>query len=159
MIERQRRWYEQEKWANRRAIDSVRALPEPASSDDRYRRALDKIAHVLIARQVWFERLAGIEPRGDGSAEGLSIERIESLNTDVEHEWDDYFGTLDDAKLRNAIDYATSGGAGFSSTIGDILLHVYTHGFYHRGQVAALVNALGGEPAQTGFIMWTREGQ
>lgn len=159
MIERQRRWYEQEKWAVRRTIESVRALPESARADERYQRALDKIAHVLVARQIWYERLAGVEPRGDGSAEGMPIDRIEALNAEVEREWDDYLGTLDDARLRNAVDYGAPGGPTRSSTIGDILLHVYTHGFYHRGQVAALVNSLGGEPAQTGFIMWTREGR
>ena len=32
------------------------------------------------------------------------------------------------------------------ASVEEILLHVFTHGFYHRGQIASLVNALGGAP-------------
>ena len=32
-----------------------------------------------------------------------------------------------------------------------------SHSWYHRGQIATLVRALGAEPAVTDFVFWSRE--
>jgi len=58
--------------------------------------------------------------------------------------------------LGREIDYRTSDGRAFRSTIEDILLHVALHGSYHRGQIALLIRGGGGEPASTDFIAFVR---
>jgi uncharacterized damage-inducible protein DinB len=40
----------------------------------------------------------------------------------------------------------------------DILAQLFGHSSYHRGQIAMLVRAAGGEPAVTDLIYWCREG-
>lgn len=39
----------------------------------------------------------------------------------------------------------------------DILTQLFGHSWYHRGQIALLVRACGGQPAETDFVFWTRE--
>ncbi len=39
----------------------------------------------------------------------------------------------------------------------DILTQLFGHSWYHRGQIAARVRELGGEPAATDFVFFTRE--
>ena len=41
--------------------------------------------------------------------------------------------------------------------IEDILAQLFGHSWYHRGQIALLVRAAGGEPAVTDLIYWSRE--
>ena len=75
----------------------------------------------------------------------------------IERNWSDYFGRLDEPELERTFDYLTSEGTRFRSVVADILTQLYGHSFYHRGQIASLVRAAGGEPAKTDFIFWTRE--
>ncbi|MFL6198680.1 MAG: DinB family protein [Thermoanaerobaculia bacterium] len=42
-------------------------------------------------------------------------------------------------------------------TILYILTQLFGHSWYHRGQIAQLVRALGAEPAVTDFVFWSRE--
>jgi uncharacterized damage-inducible protein DinB len=37
-----------------------------------------------------------------------------------------------------------------------VLLHVVSHGAYHRGQIASDLRNSGGEPVLTDFIHWVR---
>ncbi len=41
--------------------------------------------------------------------------------------------------------------------VADVLTQLHGHSLYHRGQIASLVRAAGGEPAKTDFIFWSRE--
>jgi uncharacterized damage-inducible protein DinB len=40
--------------------------------------------------------------------------------------------------------------------LADILAQLFGHSWYHRGQIAMLVRAAGGEPAVTDRIDWCR---
>ncbi len=57
-----------------------------------------------------------------------------------------------------AFDYENSKGEQFKQPIFQMLLHVFNHGTYHRGQLVTMLRQLGVEniPA-TDFIVWSRE--
>lgn len=55
------------------------------------------------------------------------------------------------------ITYRNSSGVEYTNTLEDILLHVAEHGVYHRGQVALLVRASGGNAIPTDYIIFTRD--
>ncbi len=52
--------------------------------------------------------------------------------------------------------YRNTAGKEFTTALEDILLHVFLHGAYHRGQIAALVREGGDEPKPTDYIQWVR---
>ncbi|MFL5508025.1 MAG: DinB family protein, partial [Gemmatimonadaceae bacterium] len=52
--------------------------------------------------------------------------------------------------------YKNSAGEQFTSSVENILTHVFMHGSYHRGQVASLVRAGGDTPSPTDYIFFTR---
>ena len=54
-------------------------------------------------------------------------------------------------------DYRSSEGIGYRNGVEDILTQLFGHSWYHRGQVALLLRAMGCEPAVTDFVFWTRE--
>lgn len=53
--------------------------------------------------------------------------------------------------------YRSSQGTPFQTSVGDILMHLASHGAYHRGQIALLLRQAGAEPLNTDFITFVRE--
>ena len=58
--------------------------------------------------------------------------------------------------LDQTVPYRNSAGRDFRNSVRDIVIHVTMHGSYHRGQIARLVRASGGEPPYTDYIQYRR---
>lgn len=136
-------------WADRRALDSLRAMLHPDQ------RALDLYAHVLGAEHVWLSRIQKRAVREkvwpDLTLEGAAIlaaENAAGLRALLE--------SCSADELQRTIAYTNSAGLAFESTMEDMLLQVVLHGCYHRGQVAMVVRGAGGEPLPTDYIAFVR---
>jgi uncharacterized damage-inducible protein DinB len=159
LVEQYTRWFEYEKDSHRRALTSLDTVPEDGRGSEPYRKALSIMGHIIAARRIWlhrfwpssFERPAELFPT-NATRDGLDAD----LAT-MERDWSDYFGRLDEPELARVFDYLTSEGTRFRSVVADVLTQLYGHSLYHRGQIASLVRAAGGEPARTDFIFWARE--
>jgi uncharacterized damage-inducible protein DinB len=158
LIDQYRRWFEYEKDSHRKVLESLETVPEGSRDSEPYRKALNIMGHIVAARLAWmnridpaFERPASIFPTGvtlDGLLADLdSMERV----------WTDYLGRLTDPEVQRVLTYRTTEGDWYRTAIVDVLTHIYGHSLYHRGQIASLVRAAGGEPAMTDFIFWVRE--
>jgi len=147
-----RKLIEHLKWADAAALGALRAS---GGSDA---RALTTYSHVLRAEAVWLARLAG---RTSDVAVWpvLTLEQAAALAARNAAELDALVASLGPDDLDREIDYRTSDGRAFRSTIEDILLHVALHGSYHRGQIALLIRVGGGEPASTDYIAFARGAQ
>jgi uncharacterized damage-inducible protein DinB len=158
LAEQYRRWFEYEKDAHRKVLASFESVPEEGRRSEPFQKALTLMSHMAAARKAWLNRLGGPVERPanlfptDATYEGVLAE----LEV-IERHWSDYFGKLDEPELERSFDYVTSEGTRYRGVVVDILAHLYGHSFYHRGQIASLVRAAGGEPAKTDFIFWTRE--
>ena len=137
------------RWADARVLAGLRAAP---GSDP---RALELYAHVLGAEQVWVSRALG-RPSPVAVWPSLTLDECEALAMRNATELLNLVSNADPAALRREVLYVNSAGHSFRSTVQDIALHVAMHGSYHRGQVALLVRAAGGEPSPTDFIAFTR---
>ena len=137
-------------WADRAVLQNLGGLQRPAG------KAMDYFAHVLAAEKLWIDRILGqglavvaVWPRLTlADCSSLADSNHMALREILEAESANGFA--------REISYTRSTGDGFTSTVGDILLHLATHGSYHRGQVAAAVRASGGEPVNTDYIHYTR---
>lgn len=135
-------------WANRRALQATRD-----ADDDRARR---RLAHLLAAETVWLRRLE----TGDGSGveiwPDLSMEACEERFVENVKSYRDYLAGLGEEELHAAVAYRNSRGDAFRTPALDILLHVFLHGTYHRGQIAMRIRDAGREPVDTGYIAYVR---
>jgi uncharacterized damage-inducible protein DinB len=142
MSDRFRKWYEHERDAHAKVIRSLETV----------------LAHLAMARRVWLERL-GIIPAATGSLfpdKNKLAETVTQLET-VEQLWSDYLGKISDEELARFVEYTSFDAGRCRSRLEDILTQLFTHSAYHRGQIALLVRAAGGEPAATDYIYWCRE--
>ena len=157
MLDTLRRLLGHLRWADERALAALRAakpLPE---------RALEIYAHILGAEAVWLARIqANRMPRTRPSGAVLPVWPTLTLQQCVPHAEDIHAGfarllkEVEAPDLAGEIAYTNSAGQSFRSRLDDILLHVFLHGTYHRGQVALLLRQGGSEPAPTDYIAFVR---
>lgn len=137
------------RWADMRVLAGLRASP---GNDP---RAVELYAHVLGAEHVWLSRIDG----RSGTIAVWPALTLDECGAVAERNASDLraiAGDTDPRALLREVAYVNSAGKAFRSTVGDIVLHVALHGAYHRGQVALLVRASGGEPSPTDYIAFTR---
>lgn len=136
-------------WANERALASLRESP-----DD---EGLRFLAHVLAAEKVWLARIRTGDSWGLEIWPELTLEGCEALMEENLAGYRDLLGELPEKDLSGTVAYENSRGVGFRTPVVEILLHVFMHGSYHRGQIARRVRAAGGEPVNTDVITFVRE--
>jgi uncharacterized damage-inducible protein DinB len=136
-------------WADQRALTSLRSAANPPA------RALETYAHILGSEHVWLSRLYGMPPRF-AVWPSLTLVECEALAAENAAQYRKLVDALTDDALERGITYKNSTGDQFTSTVEDILTHVFMHGSYHRAQIASLVRAGGATPSPTDYIFFTR---
>ncbi len=149
MKETLERLYEHSEWADAAVIDNLGRNPAPPA------KAMDSFAHVLAAERLWLSRIAGEAPQVAVWPK-LTVKDCAALAQSNRSAFRRVLDEAKEADLDRQVSYVTSKGDRFTSTLGDILLHVALHSSYHRGQVAAAVRAAGGEPVNTDYIHYRR---
>lgn len=158
LIEQYRRWFQFEKDAHRQVLASLDTVPEANRGSEPYRKALNLMGHLVAARRMWLHRF---EPSHERPAAifPTDVDRADlpAAFESMERDWDDYLARLTEGELERVLVYQTSEGDWYSQPIVDSLTQLYGHSHYHRGQIASLVRACGGEPAKSDFIFWVRK--
>ena len=138
-------------WANRQCLSGMQAARLVSSS------IVGRMAHVLSAEKLWFERLRS-ERQSLPVWPTASIQDCQALADEMAAAWGSYLAPLQPGAFHEKIEYRNSKGESWSSSVEDVLTHVLMHSAYHRGQVALEMRAAGLEPAYTDFIHAVRQG-
>ena len=135
-------------WANHEVLHALPAAP---------RRSVELFAHILSAERVWWERLHQ-QTQSFPVWPNFNVEECARQAEEVAQLWRHSLVELPDAELSKLVLYKNTMGESWSNTVEDILIHVYTHSVYHRGQIATNMREAGGTPAYTDFIHSIRQG-
>lgn len=139
-------------WANRRALDTLRAMDSPSV------RASRAFGHLLIAEKMWLKRiLQNLDTTGFNFWEEVSLSQCETLMNENREAYAAFLSDCTEGKLDAMATYKNSKGVEYHTSYRDILSHVLNHSTYHRGQIAVAVREDGGEPAYTDYIAFVRE--
>lgn len=153
-----RRWYRYEREMHVLVIASLDSVPEANRADQRWQQAVDLMAHLVKARHLWLHRLGHHpDPPGQIFPTAVALAALPAAFAAMETNWTTYLDHLTEAELDRTFDYDSLDGRAWRSRVEDILTQLHGHSLYHRGQVAQTVRALGGEPAVTDYVFWTRE--
>ncbi len=158
LIQQYRRWFEYEKDAHRKVLESLESVPEANRQSEPFRKALSLMGHMIAARRMWLFR---IDPTHERPAAifpaDVELQDLRPGFEAMERDWSGYLDRLSDAELDRMLTYTTMEGGWYSQSIVDVLTQLYGHSHYHRGQIASLVRLAGGEPAKTDFVFWVRQ--
>ena len=145
------RLFDYDAWANRETLASLEAAGTAPE------RALSVLAHVAGAKHLWLARLRA-DPATPGPWPVLAPDALAARLDDLAAQWRSYLAGLRPDDLARPVRYTNSKGDTFTSSVGDILLQLVSHGSYHRGQIAVLLRTAGKQPANTDYIHAVRTG-
>jgi uncharacterized damage-inducible protein DinB len=148
-------------WADERLLQTVSSLSEsqqkqlvPGSFPSLHHTLL----HVFDASSVWWQRLKRNEtvkwPSKDFKGSTTDLVK-EILNQD--RLWQAWVKKAEEASLIEVLHYETSRKEIFAQPVFELLLHLFNHGTYHRGQIVTTLRLLNVDtiPA-TDFIVFSR---
>jgi uncharacterized damage-inducible protein DinB len=145
------RMFAYDDWANRQCLSAMQAARLVFST------TVGRMAHILSAEQLWFERLRH-ESQSLPVWPIASIQDCLALADEMADRWRNFLTPLEPDAFDEKVEYRNSQGEPWSSRVKDVLTHVLMHSAYHRGQVALEMRAAGIEPAYTDFIHAVRQG-
>jgi uncharacterized damage-inducible protein DinB len=152
-------------WANRRLYASAAALSDADYRADRgafFGSVNGTLNHLLVADRIWMNRFTG---------EGPTYARLDLLLHEDLRELEDarlaederivrWVDGLDSARLAGTFTYTTIvNPRRLTQPLAPALAHVFNHQTHHRGQVHALLTAIGGRAAapEMDLIYFQRE--
>ncbi len=149
------------KWANQRFTDALILLPEDSLHQkiiSSFSSLFETVKHLNDAESAWWLRLAeptsiyDFKKKYDGNFASLAKELLE-----VSDRWKQYVHEATEEQLAANFHYVRL-GVSHQSSVQDMLIHLFNHGTYHRGQLVTMMRQLGVESIpSTDFIVFTRE--
>lgn len=152
-----RRLIDHERWATETLLAALDSVPPEKRDDPSYQRAIDKLGHIAAARALWLQRLGGDSPTpGEVFPKGLDLASVQRDLEAVQRAWEQWGSRITDAILAEHLNYASRDGTHWRNTYAEIVLHVCTHSFLHRGQANTLLAQAGCTPVNMDLIFFTR---
>lgn len=155
LVDRYRLWYEYERDCNAKIVGMLRSVPRDQVDTKAYRRAVELFDHLLTARIIWLNRLGGCTNKpGEWFPKGATLDELVEKQEETEELWTRYLSQLTDEGLAQTFRYSVQDGRTFEWKLEHLLTQVFGHAWYHRGQIALLIDQIGGVTPDTDFIFW-----
>lgn len=149
-------------WANQKLITCILALPEEKwqqtipNSFDSFEKTL---LHMWDAESNWWQRLKLQENIIPPSANFRGS--VRELTSALQHQnklWESWIGNASPAALEHVFMYQNSKREPFKMQVVQMLIHVFNHGTYHRGQLVTMLRQIGIDKIpMTDFAIWVRK--
>lgn len=149
-------------WANKKLTDAILQLPEESQVKNlpsSFTSLHATLLHMWDAESVWWQRMK-LHERPVVPSENFNgtIKDVTNGLLHQNRQWLDWILEASDASLMHVFQYYNSKKEHFKSPVNQMLIHVFNHGTYHRGQLVNLLRQLGIEKIpQTDFILWARK--
>jgi uncharacterized damage-inducible protein DinB len=149
-------------WANNLIMEAVKKLPpelqtkEVASS---FNSLFKTILHMWNAESIWWQRVKLQERISEpvDTFKGDIQEAIKEM-TQQTRQWREWIDSAQSHQIDHVFQYQNKKGEQFKQPIYQMLIHLFNHGTYHRGQIVTMLRQLGVEKIpQTDFIVWSRK--
>ena len=148
-------------WANERLSETILSLPEAQHQQTQpgsFSSLHATVLHMLDASSIWWQRLKMQDniTRQSENFKGNTTELFFAL-LHQDTVWKSWVEQASPAALEHVFHYQNSKKEQFRQPTFEMLLHVFNHATYHRGQLVTMLRNLGVKviPA-TDFIVYAR---
>lgn len=148
-------------WANEQFYKVLRSLEDDqlkATVSSSFSSLFATILHMWDAESIWWQRVQGKSPVQVPSKnfQDTPLKAMEALLMQG-HVWKEWLNAKPDEELLASFSYTNLKGQAFENPLNHLLLHLYNHGTYHRGQLVTILHQLGHTSIPpTDFIVWSR---
>src|SRR5688572_19266392 len=149
-------------WANQKLLEIILALPGEKQKQEvpsSFRSLYTTVFHMWDAESMWWQRMK-LHERIIRPSENInsSMKDITNGLLQQNHQWQEWVSTATEPVLDHVFQYYNQKKESFKQPIFQMMLHVFNHGTYHRGQLVNMLRQLGIEKIpQTDFIVWSRK--
>jgi uncharacterized damage-inducible protein DinB len=158
LIERFRRWFDYEQDAHAKVLASLDTIPPDRRDCAEYRKAVSLLGHIVAARRIWLERMCVIPAASPSLCpEDADVKQVAEEWRVVRELWSRHLASVGEDELARVFEYQSYDAGRFRNRVEEIFTQLFGHSWYHRGQIAMLVRASGGQPAATDFVYWCRQ--
>ena len=148
-------------WANQKLTELILSLPE-----DLYQKEVASsfpsihftLLHMWSAEHIWWQRLKLAEyvqfpgEKFTGNFEELSAQLLQ-----LSQQWFTWIQQANDVNLTHVFAYQNSKKEHFKQPVYEMLLHLFNHQSFHRGQIVSMLRQLGADKIPpTDFIVYSR---
>lgn len=132
-------------WANQRMIDTILPLPEEMVK----RKVLSSFSslqltllHLMQTDSIWWQRLKLAETVQTSGDANSSVQEISAALITQNKQWKEWIEKSTPAALEHEFIYRNSKKEQFKQPVYQMLLHLFNHGTYHRGQLVTIMRQL-----------------
>ena len=149
-------------WASQRILDLILSLPEEKQLQEvpsSFSSLLKTILNMLDAENIWWQRMKLQEFVTAPSANFKGTTRdVAAALLHQNRLWQTWIQNATLAALDHVFHYQNSKREQFKQPIYEMLLHIFNHGTYHRGQLVNMLRQCEVDKIpQTDFIVFTRK--
>lgn len=130
-------------WANQELLNALRGL-DPQQQHDELHAALRILNHIHVVDRIFAAHLQGeAHPyQATNTPQTPSLEALHQAVTACDHWYLDYVAELSEEQRAEHIGFQFVDGDAGCMSREEILLHIITHGSYHRGAVGRIMAQL-----------------
>ena len=149
-------------WANQRLTELISTLPEELQTKEiisSFPSLHLTLLHMWNSESVWWQRLKLQEniAMPANYFKGSKNEIIHHL-LQQNRTWEEWISYSSEMSLEHVFKYHNTKREPFKQPTYQMLMHVFNHGTYHRGQMVTMLRQLGQTKIpETDFILWYRK--
>jgi uncharacterized damage-inducible protein DinB len=149
-------------WATQIILDRIKELPEEVIKTkvpSSFESLFTTIQHMWDAENIWWQRMK-MQERINPCSEAFtgSFSELADSLMQQSKQWHDWVVAAQDHMLEHEFIYYNSKKEKFKQAVYLVLLQVFNHATYHRGQIINILRQLdAGNIPNTDFIAWSRK--
>lgn len=149
-------------WANQKITDTVLKLDENTQQQivaGSFPNLYATVLHMWDAESGWWQRIK-LHEKILTPSENFNPSMQEAINGLLQQDrlWEQWIGNATLPALEHVIAYQSSKREQIKLPVFQVILHVFNHSTYHRGQLVTMLRALGIDKIPpTDFNIWCRK--
>jgi uncharacterized damage-inducible protein DinB len=150
-------------WASQRLFEIIRSLPEEkhkAELPSSFKSLYITVLHMLDAESIWWQRVR-LQEKINRPSENFNGSMDDAMTALLNQSkaWEEWVSAASELSIDHVFQYYTNKKELVKLPVYQVLLHVFNHGTYHRGQLVNMLRQLGVENIKsTDFAAWCISG-
>jgi uncharacterized damage-inducible protein DinB len=148
-------------WANERLSELILTLSEEQleqTVESSFPSIHKTLLHMWDAESIWWQRLKLVEHViRPSTAADYTTSEVTSKIHQQDHDWLQWVSDATDTAIEHVFAYQNTKRELFKQPVFQMLLHLFNHNTYHRGQLVTMLRQVGAEKIpSTDFIEFSR---
>lgn len=134
-------------WANKKLFDCIAILPEETINQEitsSFPSIRLTVLHMWNAESIWWQRLK-LQERVEPPAPSFTGEfaMLQKISSAQSLEWAAWVKKATEVQLQHVFAYRRSKKEEIKKPVYEVLLHLFNHASYHRGQLVTMLRQVG----------------